>query len=597
MKIKQISIKRFRSILSLDLVISDLSNLITICGANNTGKTNVLRAVDIFFNPIKFEVDIDSPNHKYYGTRGGKAFPEISITFHDSGKEIKIIRKFNLEGSDELSGMIKDGQNSSAISSDQCKNIIDDIYFFYIPSINISFPELISSLIDDIYDIEYDKSRFKGLKQELKESFEKYINGTLEVLNQLANEINPIFSEFNENWSVAFEFTSDIEKFRDIISNEIEFYLNDKSNRNIEGKGSGLQRLGYILLHSRIIKKISKKNVLLLIDEPDIYLHQGLQRKLLNHLQELAVKYQIFLTTHSPIFIDSYKLQNVFLLELEIGQEQSYQRVNKAFHTLSTKLVDITEYTGLKKIQEYLGIQTDDYEILDIYNIIVEGDSDKKYLEETAKFFKIPTSRIIPIHGISKCEKYLDFYNSFYEERSIKPTILILFDNDPAGRDEFKKLTKKFKAYNNISVHFEFTPTAFGHQPDQNAILKDGANNENFEIEDFIYPELIVNNTNVLIAKKGLAKIQFKNLETKIKARSFKDKGILYNLELLKNERNLENGNIFNLSSENAKNGISGLYNLKGNKTISDQVISLDKKYPFVKSFIEKIMDAKNYCK
>jgi predicted ATP-dependent endonuclease of OLD family len=202
----------------------------------------------------------------------------------------------------------------------------------------------------------------------------------------------------------------------------------------------------------------------LLIDEPDIYLHQGLQRKLLNHLQELAVKYQVLLTTHSPIFIDSYKLQNVFLLELEIGQEQSYQRVNKAFHTLSTKLVDITEHTGLKKIQEYLGIQTDDYEILDIYNIIVEGDSDKKYIEETAKFFKIPTSRIIPIHGVSKCEKYLEFYNSFYEERSIKPTILILFDNDPAGRDEFKKLVKKFKTYNNISIHFEFIPTAFGHQ-------------------------------------------------------------------------------------------------------------------------------------
>jgi len=597
MKIKQISIKRFRSILSLDLVISNLSNLITICGANNTGKTNVLRAVDIFFNPEKFEVELDSPNHKYFGTRGGKAFPEISITFNDGEKEIKINRKFNLEGPEELSGTIKEGKNSSSISNDQCEKIIDDIHFFYIPSINISFPELISSLIDDIYDIEYDKSRFKGLKQELKESFEKYINGTLGVLNQLASEINPIFSEFNENWSVAFEFTSDIEKFRDIISSEIEFYLNDKSNRNIEGKGSGLQRLGYILLHSRIIKKISKKNVLLLIDEPDIYLHQGLQRKLLNHLQELAEKYQIFLTTHSPVFIDSYKLQNVFLLELEIGHEQSYQRVNKAFHTLSTKLVDITEHTGLKKIQEYLGIQTDDYEILDIYNVIVEGDSDKKYIEETANFFKIPTCKIIPIHGVSKCEKYLDFYDSFYEGRSIKPTILIIFDNDPGGRDEFKKIDKKFKGYSNISIHFEFIPTAFGYQPDKTKILRDGANNENFEIEDFIYPELIVNNANALIYKKELTKIRFQNLETKIKAKSFKDKGILYNIELLKNEKNLENGSILNLCSENAKNGMSGLYTLKGNKAISDQVILLDVKYPFVKSFIEKIMDAKNYCK
>jgi predicted ATP-dependent endonuclease of OLD family len=424
-----------------------------------------------------------------------------------------------------------------------------------------------------------------------------YINGTLSVLNQLSNEINPIFSEFNENWSVAFEFTSDIEKFRDIISNDIEFYLNDKSNRNIEGKGSGLQRLGYILLHSRIIKKISKKNVLLLIDEPDIYLHQGLQKKLLSHLQDLATKYQVLITTHSPVFIDSYKLQNVFLLELEISQEQTFQRVNKTFHTLSTKLVDISEYTGLKKIQEYLGIKNEDYEILDVFNIIVEGESDKKYIEETAKFFNIPLSKIVPIHGATKCEKYLEFYNSFYENIHTKPTILVLFDNDPAGRDEYKKIFKKIKNYNNINLHLEFIPTAHGYSPDKNAILQERGNHENYEIEDFVYPELIIENANSLIAKKGLNKIQFKNLESKIQAKSFKDKGILYNLDWLKNERNPERGSEINFISENAKNGIAGLYNLKGNKKISDLVVSLDIKYPSVRKFIEQILNAQFYCK
>lgn len=51
-----------------------------------------------------------------------------------------------------------------------------------------------------------------------------------------------------------------------------------------------------------------------MIDEPDVYLHQGLEKKLLKHLKKLTDKAQIFVTTHSPVFIDSYTLDNVYLL-------------------------------------------------------------------------------------------------------------------------------------------------------------------------------------------------------------------------------------------------------------------------------------------
>jgi predicted ATP-dependent endonuclease of OLD family len=187
MKIKQIVIKRFRSILSLDLPISNQNNLITICGANNAGKTNVLRAVDTFFNPDKFEVESDSPNHKYFGTRGGKTFPEITIIFIEDQKEIKIIRKFNLDSSSELSGTLKEGGKTITLTNEQCESSLDEMHFFYIPSINISFPDLINDLIDDIYDIEYEKSRFKGLKQELKESFENYITDLTQRNTKSAN--------------------------------------------------------------------------------------------------------------------------------------------------------------------------------------------------------------------------------------------------------------------------------------------------------------------------------------------------------------------------------------------------------------------------
>ena len=51
LKIADLEISCFRSILNLKLCIESEPNLISICGENNVGKTNTLRAINLFFNP------------------------------------------------------------------------------------------------------------------------------------------------------------------------------------------------------------------------------------------------------------------------------------------------------------------------------------------------------------------------------------------------------------------------------------------------------------------------------------------------------------------------------------------------------------------
>lgn len=592
MKISRINIKRFRSILSLNLDIDITNNFITICGVNNSGKTNVLKALNIFFNPEKYIAHEDSPNHKYYGSRGGKSYPEISLWIQNGSDEIVITREFGYDNLQETKCWINDLEQNQTESN----KVLKQFAFFFVPSINISFPDLINDLIDDVYELEYEKTRFRGLKQELKQSYENYISGIVQILNQLAEEINPIFQEFNEAWTVGFENTSDIYRFKDLISEDIEFYLNDKSSRNIDGKGSGLQRLGFILLHSRIIAKLKKKNVIFCIDEPDVYLHHGLQKKLKSHLLEIASNSQVIVTTHSPIFIDSYKLNNVFLLDLIVGEEVTYSRTGKTFYPLDTTLVDLNEHDGLKKIQNYLGIENDDFEILDKYNILVEGDCDKKYLSELGNFFNIELAKIIPVHGASKFDKYLEFYESFYESREFKPCLLIVMDNDDAGREEYRKLVKKVNSYRNISVKIEFIPTCHGHVPSHDDVIKNQIKS-NFEVEDFIYPELLVENSNVILKKRSYKTIRFNSVESKIGAPAFKEKGILYNIDFLKNEKNPENGHFIDFSTEQVKQGLSGLFNLRGNKKLAIQIQDLDVKYPSIKNYLERIMNVTEMIK
>ena len=78
MKIKSIDIKRYRSIDDLKLVIDTSTNFISICGPNNVGKTNVLRALNLFFNPDRYVFEKDPPHLKQH-TRGGSVATEINL--------------------------------------------------------------------------------------------------------------------------------------------------------------------------------------------------------------------------------------------------------------------------------------------------------------------------------------------------------------------------------------------------------------------------------------------------------------------------------------------------------------------------------------
>ena len=63
-KIENIQIKRYRSINDLTLSIDESYNITTICGQNNVGKTNVLRAISLFFNKTQFIFKEDVPEFK-----------------------------------------------------------------------------------------------------------------------------------------------------------------------------------------------------------------------------------------------------------------------------------------------------------------------------------------------------------------------------------------------------------------------------------------------------------------------------------------------------------------------------------------------------
>lgn len=596
MKLKRIDIKRFRSINDLKLEIDLDTNFISICGPNNVGKTNVLRALNLFFNPDEYIFNKDAP-HLKQNTRGGSVATEINLQLEDSkGKSYELIRKIEIiEGEITINNKgflypegIGKRKFKKELTESNINDLINNFVFFYIPAINISFPDLINLIINDVYEIEFDRSRFSGLKGELKSSFENYNNGLVDVLNQLAEEINPLFQQFNENWSVEFKSNAKVKKFQDLISEDISFHIDDKAGFNNEGKGSGLQKLGFILLHQKIIEKLSrtKKNIIFCIDEPDAFLHRGLQLKLRDVLYDISNKHQVIVTTHSPEFIDSSSLKNVILLDQEIGEAKFYSRTKTNINPINTISIDLSREDGARKIREYLGLEEDKTDLLDNYNLFVEGDCDKKYISELCKFFEIKTKRIFPIGGVNKYDRELEFYNDWYADSTKRPHITLLFDNDDEGRKCYKLI--KGKKFNNIQVECKFIPTKTGCLPDLSNFQKIKSN---LEVEDFIYPELIFYLSTLLLCKKpNLLRFTFKELEKKLNNKGFADDGILSLMDNLLKDKNPNGLSGISFCTTSMKGGLASQFNLSGNKKMTALLIEADKKYPEVKKFLISIM-------
>lgn len=593
-QIRKLCIRRFRSILSLDAELDKDNNLIVVCGQNNVGKTNLLRAIHLFFDSEIYQPEEDVPQIKI-ATGGQSVYPKITVVFFDSEKDAtySITRdyKYDALSDKHLTGfnLPKRGKKQ-ILDTNAIKNFLDKVVFIYVDSINVFVPHLIEQLSDDMINIQYDKARFTESKKALKESYENYIDGLQEILNRFAADISGTLCNFNENWKLEFYVPKNSETFKGLISKDVELKISDSGSKSIITKGAGLQRLTVILLFFEMIRRLkNKKQPIFCIDEPDVFLHEGLQRKLKVFFDENCSEMQIFYTTHSNVFINSYNLSNVLLLESK-SYEQYSTRKKKNIDVTETYLVNLDDDEGYNKICDHLGINTPRVEILRKNNILVEGDSDKKYITEFCKFFSLDVPNIIVLNGATNAQRFLEFYNSYYKEKSnYTPRIKLLLDNDMAGREVYKKIRKK--TFNNIFVECVLIQNFLG-----NACDSLESNSTNNEMEDLVYPQVICYLLNIILEKKGLNKLNPISVCKKIHQKSFTSSGILSLCEYEKNSMNPDNGGSITLcssdtSSDQVKDGMANLFLVQGNRKLQSMMTECNGKYPQVMQFLKRLVN------
>jgi len=302
----------------------------TFVGSNNSGKTNVLRALDLFFSK---KVDFDPLDDAFKA--GEEIANESSIRIGING----------IEESEclELSPNIKDLIVNKILLVERVftweKNLTNE--FFVSGSANSEkvsvkrndisgFIEWLPDYIFVAADQEPEKTISmlgKAILQNLKKD-----SAVMQIANRLQEAVrdlnssnvllnlNTRYSELLREWWPGVE-----PKLR--ISN-IDFDALGKSllidvkeadlETSITEKGDGLQRSAIMTvfrLYAEMAQSATEtKSMLFAFDEPELYLHPHQQRSLLLSLQQASKKNQLFLCTHSPYLVDLHHIESIKLV-------------------------------------------------------------------------------------------------------------------------------------------------------------------------------------------------------------------------------------------------------------------------------------------
>lgn len=380
------------------------------------------------------------------------------------------------------------------------------------------------------------------IKKEKKQSqplekLEQFISLSQKAIADIEKDINACFKHLTDfdgilqDKEIKINF-AEFDKLRDVVKTMTSITLYDGNNHGIASKGSGAQRAVFLSL-MQFISQNSKKNIIWGVDEPEAFLQPRLQKKVAEVFAEIVTtkKQPVILTTHSQHFIDLNNLKNTYLFKGNVLSKKYKRKPNEIFYEMDTAPINTnSDYEKATLIKQHLGISNNDGWEVFPYNILVEGEEDKKYLETLFTALDFPVPNIIFSGGASKIGGYLQYYNIFAQDLKYKPEFVCIFDNDDEGREQSKKIKPNSYTYMNVSLV---------QLPRYDGVTRDLIQQGDWEIEDFLPPETVLETINKIIKRDKYKAIKKTQIDDRAKAAHI-NKQILKYAEECCNQNNPE---------------------------------------------------------
>jgi len=491
MRIFDISILNFRGVKSLiKLKAGDINSFV---GKNDSGKSNILKALDAFFNDkftpndvfkgisenekteisIRFEpqeninplaLDIDGKisltkvftfnsagklvkelfyscndiNSEQYSNCWGIKEAEIngvltalSVEFSRAGRGVTNLSKIELIDSNTIGlGRVE----KRHLADEYFKNIKKQYEF-------IEMPEF--SLFDAEQDLNVASTAFQSqFKPIATQSLQDNSTLTSQIETNVQNDLETEFSIITD---LMKRNVPNLEKIKPSVTcnwgNLVKFDLSLKFTSDIfeipiANKGTGFKRLLMVAYFEYLAQKTTKKYQIFGIEEPETFLHPELQNDLLDSIITLSENSQFFITTHSPIFAGATRNSNIVVVKKtnEISEYFNYEN--------ETDILDVV-------IKE-LGIRPNYNLLNDNYRkaVFVEGSGDVKFWERAFNKIngRLPSDiLLIPCGG-----DQVEFFVNAKLCRKINRKFIFILDSDKGAVDYESKLAKKANLIANV---------------------------------------------------------------------------------------------------------------------------------------------------
>lgn len=402
MYIKQLIIKNFRNLKEVNLY--NLGNLLILIGENSSGKTNILEAMDTFFNHF------DYPHEQ----NKGALTPDNYYLWFDMNTNEPIEFEVTLGGlSSTQTKKLAEVTNVKQQKGDLTINrsiVLKDNNLVYCND-SIQWGAVVVRRSDTGYSIE-SESDFEAntfvqtiIENILKNTFTyiPFSRGT-ELRTAHGSILTPeVRQELvkrggDNNPREVREWNKIRQTYRDRgwIPGQLECRGSQLSIQYgttpipYELEGAGYQAL------FNLLRLIEMGGQLIAIEEPENHLHPKLQKTFVGAVKELVgSQKQIFLSTHSPFIFDRVNLSSIWFVYKD---------------GLEGKVWNVSSVADISNILQQLGIRSSDL-LLANGILVVEGPTDKDIYADWArkigKPFETASIIIIDAEGAGNIKKYL----------------------------------------------------------------------------------------------------------------------------------------------------------------------------------------------